>query len=51
MTTKTVKEYFLNEVVAFRKKMKAEGKVLPFFVLDEMSLDINTGGGGKNLVA
>ena len=32
--------------------MKAEGKVLPFFVLDEMSLNMNIDGGEwKNLVA
>ncbi|UIZ21926.1 hypothetical protein KXD40_008929 [Peronospora effusa] len=40
-----------EKVVAFRKKMKAEGKVLPFFVLDEMMPNIRMNGGGMNLAA
>ncbi|UIZ22075.1 hypothetical protein KXD40_008960 [Peronospora effusa] len=38
-------------VVAFRENMKAEGKVLPFFVLDEMTLNTHVDGGGKKLAA
>ena len=40
-----------KRVVAFCDKMKAEGKVLPFFVLDEMTPNMNIDGGGKNLAA
>ncbi|RQM12257.1 hypothetical protein DD237_008544 [Peronospora effusa] len=40
-----------EKVVAFRKKMKTDGKVLPFFVLDEMMPNMNIGGGGMNLAA
>ncbi|UIZ21983.1 hypothetical protein KXD40_008930 [Peronospora effusa] len=40
-----------EKVVDFREKMKAEGKILPFFVLDEMTLNTHVDGGGKKLAA
>ena len=50
-TSLHVEKCMRDTVVAFRKKMKAEGKVLPFFVLDEMTPNMNIDGGGKNLAA
>ncbi|UIZ21110.1 hypothetical protein KXD40_000080 [Peronospora effusa] len=50
-TSLHVEKCLLSTVVAFREKMKAENKVLPFFVLDEMTPNMNIDGGGKNLAA
>ncbi|UIZ21105.1 hypothetical protein KXD40_000085 [Peronospora effusa] len=40
-----------EKVVAFRRRMKAEKKVLPFFVLDEMTPSMHRDGSGKNMAA
>ncbi|CAI5705324.1 unnamed protein product [Peronospora effusa] len=40
-----------EKVVAFRRRMKDEKKVLPFFVLDEMTPSINRYYGWKNVAA
>ncbi|UIZ20494.1 hypothetical protein KXD40_001449 [Peronospora effusa] len=40
-----------TKVIAIREKMKKDGKLLPFFVLDEMMPNVNSDGGGKNIAA